>query len=272
MNKQSEIMSRVEEHFQEVLPHFSSDQIVGIFLQGSQNYDLDIEGSDVDTKLVVLPSLEDIVFNRKAVSTTHIRKNDEHIDIKDIRFMMNQFRKQNINFLEILFTEYKMMNPLYKQQWNRLIDSREEIARYDMCRAIKAARGMAEQKFHALKHPYPSKIDVLKKYGYDPKQLHHIFRIAEFMRSFFIEGKSYEHSLIPRNKEYLKEVKQGKIPKQSVDKIATEVMESINLMEARFINEHEDVKLNYVNEILDDVLFNIMETYIKSTFNLYNWN
>lgn len=48
MNKQSEIMSRVEEHFQEVLPHFSADQIVGIFLQGSQNYDLDIEGSDVE--------------------------------------------------------------------------------------------------------------------------------------------------------------------------------------------------------------------------------
>lgn len=48
MNKQSEIMSGVEEHFQEALTYFPEDQIVGIFLQGSQNYDLDIEGSDVE--------------------------------------------------------------------------------------------------------------------------------------------------------------------------------------------------------------------------------
>lgn len=264
MSKQYEIMSRVEEHYQEALQYFSENQIVGIFLQGSQNYDLDIEGSDVDTKLVVLPSFEDIVFNRKAVSTTHIRKNDEHIDFKDIRLMMNQFRKQNINFLEIIFTQYKIVNPLYEQQWNRLIDSREEIARYDMHRAIKAARGMAEQKFHALKHPYTSKLDVLKKYGYEPKQLHHIFRVADFMHSFFIEGKSYESSLIPKNKEELKAVKQGKIPEQSADKIVTEVMESINLMENKFIAEHEDVKLSYVDELLDGVLFNVMKDYIRA--------
>ena len=51
------IMKRMREHYEEALLHFPEDQIVGIFLQGSQNYGLDYEGSDVDTKLIWFQSL-----------------------------------------------------------------------------------------------------------------------------------------------------------------------------------------------------------------------
>ena len=53
-------MERVKEHYTEALSRFSEDRIVGVFLQGSQNYGLDYEGSDVDTKLIVVPSFEDV--------------------------------------------------------------------------------------------------------------------------------------------------------------------------------------------------------------------
>lgn len=59
-------------------------------------------------------------------------------------------------------------------------------------------------------------------------------------------------------------MKQGKIPEQYADKIVTEVMESINLMENKFIAEHEDVKLSYVDELFDGVLFNVMKDYIRA--------
>ena len=79
------IMSGVKDHWEESLQYFSMNNIVGIFLQGSQNYNLDTPNSDIDTKLIVTPSFSDIAFNRKAVSTTHVRENNEHIDFKDIR-------------------------------------------------------------------------------------------------------------------------------------------------------------------------------------------
>ena len=107
------VMDRLRDHYNEALEYFPEDRIVGIFLQGSQNYGLEIPGSDVDTKLIVTPTFEDIAMNRKAISTTHIRANDEHIDFKDIRLMFQTFRKQNLNFLEILFTDFKIVNPLY---------------------------------------------------------------------------------------------------------------------------------------------------------------
>ena len=90
------IMERVREHYNEALEHFSEDRIVGIYYQGSGNYGLDTPNSDVDTKLIVTPTLDDIIFNRKPVSTTHVRVNDEHIDFKDIRLMFQTFRKCNL--------------------------------------------------------------------------------------------------------------------------------------------------------------------------------
>ena len=87
------IMKQVRDHYDEALQYFKPEEIVGIFLQGSQNYRLDYEGSDVDTKLLVVPSFKDICLNAKPISTTHIRANDEHTDWKDIRLYMETFRK-----------------------------------------------------------------------------------------------------------------------------------------------------------------------------------
>lgn len=73
-------MKRVREHLEEAFEHFPEDRVVGIFLQGSQNYGLEIPGSDVDTKLIVTPTFKDIAMNHKPVSTTHVRANEEHTD------------------------------------------------------------------------------------------------------------------------------------------------------------------------------------------------
>ena len=88
--------------------------VLGVFLQGSQNYQLDYSGSDIDTKAIIIPSFIDFVLNRKPVSTTLIREDNSHIDLKDIRLMHDCFRKQNINFIEILFTKYKYLDPEYE--------------------------------------------------------------------------------------------------------------------------------------------------------------
>lgn len=159
---------RVQEHYHEALEYFPEDRIVCLALQGSQNYQLDTEFSDVDTKLIIVPTFEEIAMNKQPLSTTHVRENDEHIDFKDIRLYINTFRKQNINFLEILFTQYKIINPLYASEWNRLVEAREDIVHYNPYRAVKALKGMAMEKYHALKHPYPSKLEVLAEYSYDP--------------------------------------------------------------------------------------------------------
>ena len=78
------IMSGIKEHYEESLLHFPEERIIGIFCQGSQNYGLDYELSDLDTKLIIAPTLDQIAFNESPISTTHVRENNEHIDFKDI--------------------------------------------------------------------------------------------------------------------------------------------------------------------------------------------
>lgn len=188
------IMDRLQEHYKEALNFFPEDRIVGLFLQGSQNYQMDTENSDIDTKLIVLPTFEDICFNRKPVSTTHIRENNEHIDFKDIRLMFQTFRKQNVNFIEILFTKYKILNPRYEKEWQQLINNNELIAHYSPYKAVATMKGIALEKYYAMEHLYPSKIDIIEKYGYDPKQLHHLIRIAWFLH-YYTDGAPYDFCL-----------------------------------------------------------------------------
>ena len=61
------IMNRLFEHMNDV----GNKKIIYIALQGSQNYKLDTEKSDIDTKAFVLTSFRDIVLNKKPDSYTH---------------------------------------------------------------------------------------------------------------------------------------------------------------------------------------------------------
>ena len=60
---------------------------------------------------------------------------------------------------------------------------------------MKSMKGIASEKYHALEHRYPSRIEWIDKFGYDPKQLHHLFRIEEFMDRW-IYGDSFSNCLI----------------------------------------------------------------------------
>ena len=251
---------RLFEHYTESKLHFPRDRIVGLFLQGSQNYGLDLPTSDVDSKLIVVPTFKDIALNRKPVSTTHIRANDEHIDFKDIRLYIETFRKQNPNFLEILFTDYLFLGDYYKEQWARLVENREAIAHMNPFRAAKAMKGVALEKFHAMEHPYPTKLDIIKKYGHDGKQTHHLIRVDDLLTRF-IAGESYENCLIPTPSlvDELMAYKRQEIPLETARKRAGEVLEHVTAVADSFCETCKDEEDERCRALLEDVSYNIMK-------------
>ena len=262
------IMEQLNRHYQEALTLFPEDRIVGVFLQGSQNYGLDYEGSDIDTKCFLVPTLEDIIFNKKPISTTHIRANEEHIDFKDIRLFLTTVRKQNLNFMEILFTKYKIVNPTYEPMWNRLIENNEQIARYNPVGAVKTMKGIALEKYHAMEHKYPSKVDIIDKWGYDGKQLHHLFRVREYLQRY-IEGEKYSDCLISRVGDYLKAVKtltdKGVYYNlEQARMLAKADLDTITLLADRFTATRKDDPVDWhVDVLLDDVQRDIMKLGIE---------
>lgn len=257
-----DIMNRVQDHFEESLTMFDESRIVGIFLQGSQNYGLQIPTSDVDTKLIVTPTFDEVVLNKKPISTTHVRANDEHIDLKDIRLMLATFRKQNLNFIEILFTPYFIVNPTFADEWGRLQAQKEKIAHYSPYNAVKTMKGIAMEKYHAMEHEYPSKLEVLAKYGYDPKQLHHLLRVKEYLQRY-INGESYEDCLRPRNPEYLIAVKQGYFNLDEARIAADSAIANVTATADAFCEKVGKTFDTEVDILLDDVQYNIVKTALK---------
>lgn len=236
------IMSCVQEHYDEAVS--LGYEVVGVFLQGSQNYNCDIYSdsytSDVDTKAIILPSLDDIVKGTSPFSHTHVRENDEHIDIKDIRVMFEMFKKQNSSYLEILFTDYKIINPKYEDLMAELLNAAESIARLHYNQALRCFSGMSMEKLKALEHPYPTIKAKIDKYGYDPKQLHHILRLNDFVKRY-TQGESFKSCLKPTNINYLLDIKLGVLPLEEARTLAIETDKYTKELTLRFKNEIEEV-------------------------------
>ena len=251
---------QLKEHYEEALEYFPPEQIVGLFCQGSQNYGLSYEGSDLDTKLIVIPSFKDIALNKKPVSATHVRANDEHIDFKDIRLYMETFRKQNLNFLEILFTPYYCLNSDYALEWNRLVDNREAIAHMNPYRAVKSMKGIALEKYHAMEHRYPTKIDIIDKYGYDGKQVHHLLRVDDCLTRY-IAGESYANCLLPteNKREHMMEYKRQLIPIEQAREEANKCLAHVIEIADTFCENHSDEEDTSIRELLEDVSYQIMK-------------
>lgn len=228
-----------------------------VALQGSQNYQLNYEGSDIDTKAIITPILNDIVLNKKQISCTHVRENNEHIDIKDIRLMFDCFRKQNINFIEILFTPFWWVDSDYISEIGKLRYHASKIARYDENKAVSCMAGMAYEKYHALCKPYPAQKEEVEELGFSRKQLHHIVRLEEFMERY-IKQIPYQECLISRQKDYLLDLKTNR--NRTLDeamKLAETALSHIDEMKDAFRQTPHSVDQEAA-EILNDIQYQIV--------------
>ena len=257
-----EVQNQIQQHYDKLIS--LGYNVVGVFLYGSQNYELDYSGSDVDSKAIVLPNLDDIVLNRQPVSTTVDMENGCLCDVKDIRKMFECFKKQNINFIELLFTQYYVLNPIYKDLYMPMLDNAEMIARYNNYAGINCMCGMALEKFNALTHPYPSIKDKIEKWGYDPKQLHHILRLKDFIVRY-CNGEEYRNILIPNNKEYLLKIKSNcDYSLEEAKKIAKDTSDWIKKYKDIYIITHSLIINERALEIMKKVMTDLIAFSIRN--------
>ncbi len=263
MAREEEIMKRVQEHYKYLKD--KGYEIVFLSLQGSQNYGLDIYDeeymSDIDTKAVILPSFKDFVYNKQPVSETLVLENNEHIDVKDIRVMFETYKKQNINFIETIFTDFKIINPKYESVVKPLFDNAEEIAHINYNQALRCMAGMSMEKLKALQHPYPTIKDKIDKYGYDPKQLHHILRMNDFIKEY-ASGKTYKECLISKDRNYLIQIKKGVLPEKEAVELANITDKETKLIKDTYLKEYDEINQKGL-DILNKVKYNILKRKFK---------
>lgn len=180
--------------------------------QGSYNYGLDYEKSDIDSKAVTLPSFEDFVHSKSPFSYTYVLDNEEHIDTKDVRKMCEMWQKENISYIELLYSDFIIVNPEYKDLVDELIKHRDDIVNINPDQFLRCIAGMSKEKVKALCHPYPNLIEKINKYGFDGKQLSHCVRLNEFIARYAVNKEPIKNCYISTMPEKLINLKKNLNP------------------------------------------------------------
>ena len=136
------IMERVGQHHQAAWDYVEKKggYIIGTFLHGSQNYNLDTAESDVDTVSIYVPTVDFAIVNSPKNHQLIIDDgSNEHCTIKDIRNYTNELLRSNPNAIELLYTKYS----IYIWDFKYFIANREKFLKYNPSSFFNAANGLA---------------------------------------------------------------------------------------------------------------------------------
>lgn len=262
-----EIMQRVKKHYEYI--ESLGYEIVYCSAQGSMNYNLYEDSkeyhSDVDTKFIIIPNLDDLIKGTKMVSTKYDFEG-EQIDVKDIRIMVDMWKKQNPSYLEILFSKYYIINPKYKEYMNKILKMRNEITSINTPLLARCISGMSKEKVFALEHEFPSIIDKIKKYGYDPKQLSSIVRLTHLIENLFIKSMTFDKAMKYNGDDikFMMNLKKGKLSLDEARIMAKEYDRKTREIKDNIVSKYPD-KDNFNNiayNALKELSYEMMKKYI----------
>ncbi len=222
--------------------------VIYVGLYGSQNYNLNDEQSDFDAKAIILPSLHDIIF-RKSTSKV-IEFENGSIDVKDLLTFYDVIKKGNFSYIESMDTEYSIGDKYIKELFKQFRPN------------LKSILGAMHEKRKALTHEYPSKKETFERWGFDPKQYHHIVRLFDLLE--YNNQNSADKSYLEYDEItaiQMVNLKRNSINgKEFYSKIDAEILADMCIKKAKeFIPE--DYKYESIN--IDDEINNYIEKYIK---------
>ena len=241
------VVERLNAHYEYAKTKFDEDRIIGLFLAGSQNYGTALETSDVDSKLLITPTLDDIYANKRGENCTLKMPDDsgEQIAVKDIRCAIAEFKKQNLNMLEILFTDYKIINPLFEDIWGELETAKEQIAKYDKRTAVRTTKGIALNAYERL---YSQEGFVRTK------QVANLVRLEYYLKKY-IDGAPYLECIHPieQDHDYIMQIRNNELGQSALQYIADNSANAIKLIADTFAKQtNVELTDSNVGTLLDD--------------------
>lgn len=242
--RESRINARLAAHYNRAIQHYGAENVLGVFLYGSQNYGCDLETSDVDTKCILLPDLYHLAIKPYETKHLHIPRDVEGeyevCECMTLMHMCANWKKQNPNFLEILFTEFFIVNPAYSTRWHDFrFEWREKIAHYDIRQGILS---VAHQAIHTI-----------KQNPMDGKKIGNGYRLLHLLCAYDF-GVDYAHCLVPLEDdcEKIKRLKSGeeKVQEEWAETLIQYFDSMIKVYEEKEMIKDKSVELALENFIL----------------------
>ena len=239
---------------------------------GSHNYNLNIDNdeyhSDIDIKVITLPTLKELVNDSKPVSTT-IEISTGQCDIKDIRAFVPTLLKANIQFLETLCAQVQWVDTDYVEDFRFFWENLDLLIAESKPQLLKSIYGMCLEKQKALCHPYPTIKWKIDKWGYDGKQLHHIIRLFNFIIEYFDNKKPFKEAIWYEDgqiRDSLIDVKLNKwsleMAKETADFYCNAIKEKVDSLLLKYETQSL-IKEEYKNKANEIIINNIKKKILE---------
>lgn len=223
-------------------------------LQGSQNYNLDDELSDVDTVSLMVPSFEQLVLDINVAKKTHSINYSEGIStIKDFRAVFRTFIKGAVNVYQILYTPYVSVNEKYRKYFDYLRSMADDITSNNQRSIIYSTLGVIRSNLASI-----TRVDerILSS-----NELGKRFAMSFYYREFierFMDGESFGSAMVTQNADYLKRLKRWKVDSllysiDDMEKWANNFADRYSLLDGN------ELRLQELKEELDTLSLEIME-------------
>lgn len=228
--------------------------LFGVFLIGSQNYNLDLENSDFDTVALVLPTIDNLYYGEKYIKEKNFIYKEGICKIADIRDFYKGLSKSNLNYVELLFSKEYWVNDDYEIFYTYLRDNQNLAGTLDKKSLINCAVGL-------MNVSHKRNIDWNSTNGNNHYNSYHILRMCNFINSF-IRGKSLDECFISQeiySLETIKDFKSGGITNTclSIDKII-EIVEKtkfdVNVFLSNNSLDKEQQSLANLREVFNYIL------------------
>lgn len=252
------IDDRLRRHL-DVVQEKYGDRVVFISAVGSMNYGLFTATSDVDTKAIILPTYAELVLKNPESVTLQI--DDEQCSVKDLRVYINELKKQGINVLETLVTNYYLVNSKFLNQVELLRSWSEEICHYDENRFLSSAIGATRPYTKRWNIAYKNYLESDDEAKLDYKAAYNIVRLHNAIHAY-IQGAKFKSVIncgTSLDRDLLLRIKNGYLGPEGTNSLVSNVMK--DLPESNICEKNAEIERRLNNFTLKIIAENCWRDY-----------
>lgn len=254
------ILNELQSHYDYSVELFGEEKVLAVMLYGSQNYGLATEASDFDTCALIVPSVDDIILGKQKKSK-HYKLDNGIMNVKDYRLAFENYLKGGFTFLETLYTDYYIVNPYFKNEFNQLREMADEIVNYTYSTGFySSVKGLLNNIIKNYnKHKDTDDKDEIVTIN---KRIRQFFRIYYFMKDFQ-DTEDFKWSLDANKnnrsklyEEIAQATKDLKVYNKVEDFINAELDSSVFIPKEKNINNKAEEKLEVLVLKIFDKIYN----------------
>lgn len=223
---------------------------------GSVNRNLHDENSDIDIKMFVLPTFDDLYESK--VYKNFTTSDEQDVEIHDIRKLSKLLYNSNLSYLELFFSAVKDTNGYSKM--DALVDMREELPKINLQSLYNSCLGMFNgQKKDLTNANSELQKEIISKYGYNTKKAMMAMHFLKFITRYYeTDFSNFQHAIWyeNRDRDFMLSIKHGKYDFYQVSKMLEDELDKAETLKSQYhsfeINNETNDK---VNKLIKDMVW-----------------